>query len=683
MEKRAVYPFRFAPGILALLVLSGRAFAEPSRCPCQQLPSGLACLEDTSYQFPLNPDGSIEVDSVDSRDVRVMAAAFPRLLVRVLVPPASWASDRHVADWRALLAGYLASLGVQHSRLEFSEFAVDRSISLGPVFVYRNQIYQADRFPPTVLLEGDRVLPLQLEGGAFTKPREFRFMENPLHCPKEILVAPTLDPEQARLNAAISHAMANPRDAGVPCVDASNPTTHELMVELGKLQPLDPCAARLLERLAQTRVDDADIPGLWRFLDGEDRVWAPAVGLMAPSGEPWVRVYLVMVAAGLDGFRSARAALALLEHHGDEGAFQRLRDRVLNRHTPGAVRRNLAPRWFSVFIRERPVPVLSAFIALLGDDDLWMRYNAFSTLKQETGNTFGYRYREVPAANQHALAAWQAWLAVQGGTWRPGSVSLFTDSGISLRSRADGVAIEAVTPESVWARAGLARGDTILEVDGDSAQGKTAWELDSYELAGVEGSVAELKVRPADGALRTVKIKRKFELPFSDIKPPPIPDAYVWTEVERPLPELNLVDLTGRTWKRSDLLGKVVFINFWATWCKPCTEEMPLFNMLADKFRQDTGVAFLSINVDDLVSPVQPVVTREHIRVPVLRGWMEWMAENNGGSAAIPQNVVADAGGTVRFYVIGSERKGKAWVEDASRVIQKVRARANPGAYAR
>jgi len=66
--------------------------------------------------------------------------------------------------------------------------------------------------------------------------------------------------------------------------------------------------------------------------------------------------------------------------------------------------------------------------------------------------------------------------------------------------------------------------------------------------------------------------------------------------VGSPAPEFELMDSTGRLWKLSDLKGKVVFINFWATWCTTCKAEVPhktaLFNAMQGKPFQMLGVLY-------------------------------------------------------------------------------------------
>src|SRR5210317_1849539 len=57
--------------------------------------------------------------------------------------------------------------------------------------------------------------------------------------------------------------------------------------------------------------------------------------------------------------------------------------------------------------------------------------------------------------------------------------------------------------------------------------------------------------------------------------------------VGKPAPDFDTVDLKGDVWSLSDLKGKVVFVNFWPTWCPPCREEMPSMQRLYEKMPKD------------------------------------------------------------------------------------------------
>jgi peroxiredoxin len=74
--------------------------------------------------------------------------------------------------------------------------------------------------------------------------------------------------------------------------------------------------------------------------------------------------------------------------------------------------------------------------------------------------------------------------------------------------------------------------------------------------------------------------------------------------------DFEVVTLERIPLRLSDLRGKVVFVNFWATWCDPCKEEMPAMERLYQRFR-DRGLVVLALAVDAQVSRVRPFV-REH-----------------------------------------------------------------------
>lgn len=86
------------------------------------------------------------------------------------------------------------------------------------------------------------------------------------------------------------------------------------------------------------------------------------------------------------------------------------------------------------------------------------------------------------------------------------------------------------------------------------------------------------------------------------------------------LPTFSFVDLEGNRRTREEWNGKVVVLNFWASWCPPCRDEMPLFVALQEQFAE-AGVQFVGIAIDDR-EPVQQFVDTYQINFPTLLGDM-------------------------------------------------------------
>jgi len=87
-------------------------------------------------------------------------------------------------------------------------------------------------------------------------------------------------------------------------------------------------------------------------------------------------------------------------------------------------------------------------------------------------------------------------------------------------------------------------------------------------------------------------------------------------DAERQQADFTLTDLQGKSWHLRDLQGKVVLVNFWATWCPPCRKEMPDLQSLYDKYK-DQGFLVLSIS-DEEVAEVSPFIAEHKISYPVL-----------------------------------------------------------------
>ena len=80
--------------------------------------------------------------------------------------------------------------------------------------------------------------------------------------------------------------------------------------------------------------------------------------------------------------------------------------------------------------------------------------------------------------------------------------------------------------------------------------------------------------------------------------------------------DFTLTDLEGKPWSLQALHGKVVLVNFWATWCPPCRKEMPDLDKLYQEFK-DQGLLILAIS-DEEISKVQPFIAEHHYTYPIL-----------------------------------------------------------------
>jgi len=98
--------------------------------------------------------------------------------------------------------------------------------------------------------------------------------------------------------------------------------------------------------------------------------------------------------------------------------------------------------------------------------------------------------------------------------------------------------------------------------------------------------------------------------------PVPLATPVAATDDATPAPDFRLTTLDGQTITLSDLRGRWVLINFWATWCIPCREEMPYLQVLADAHADQMTV--LGINMRESAAEIQPFVEKLGITFPLL-----------------------------------------------------------------
>lgn len=111
-------------------------------------------------------------------------------------------------------------------------------------------------------------------------------------------------------------------------------------------------------------------------------------------------------------------------------------------------------------------------------------------------------------------------------------------------------------------------------------------------------------------------------------------------------PDFSLTDLSGNTLDLASYRGKVVLLDFWATWCVPCREEIPHFVELQDKYR-DAGLAVIGISVDDEVAPVREYYRTLRMNYPVAMGDAA-LAARYGGVLGVPIAFIIDREGRIQ-----------------------------------
>jgi cytochrome c biogenesis protein CcmG/thiol:disulfide interchange protein DsbE len=117
-------------------------------------------------------------------------------------------------------------------------------------------------------------------------------------------------------------------------------------------------------------------------------------------------------------------------------------------------------------------------------------------------------------------------------------------------------------------------------------------------------------------------------------------------------PEFKLQNLNGEEVKLSDYSGKLIFVNFWATWCPPCRAEIPGFIKMYDQYK-DQGLVILGISTDrDGKEVVKKFVDKNKVNYPILLYNME-VIRAYGGITGIPTTFIVNQMGEIVNKFVG------------------------------
>jgi thiol-disulfide isomerase/thioredoxin len=146
-----------------------------------------------------------------------------------------------------------------------------------------------------------------------------------------------------------------------------------------------------------------------------------------------------------------------------------------------------------------------------------------------------------------------------------------------------------------------------------------------------------------------------------------------------PAPDFSLESLDGKSMRLSDLRGKAVLLNFWATWCTPCKIEMPWFVELQNQYGpqglQIVGVAMDDSSKEDIAKFAKDM----GVNYPVLLG-KEAVGDAYGGVPALPESFFIGRDGKIVDKILGL--KSKSEIEDSIRKALDTQATSAPAATA-
>jgi peroxiredoxin len=229
-------------------------------------------------------------------------------------------------------------------------------------------------------------------------------------------------------------------------------------------------------------------------------------------------------------------------------------------------------------------------------------------------------------------------------------------------ARTSAIAVEIAALPGGNNKLRLATSLSNLSTEGDFGHASLQAVADTLTLALTQSPIAPAtgdSSRPASPYLQLAKLVR-YEHVTSTLNDPEFDRAkaiLIADEAEVEKADFTLTDLSGKSWTLSSLRGKIVLVNFWATWCPPCRKEMPDLDTLAHRFAKQ-GLVVLSLSDEDDHAKVAAYVSSHNINYPIL-------LDPDGTTAkkfhveGIPKTFIFDRTGKVAAQSIDMRTQGQ------------------------
>ncbi len=136
---------------------------------------------------------------------------------------------------------------------------------------------------------------------------------------------------------------------------------------------------------------------------------------------------------------------------------------------------------------------------------------------------------------------------------------------------------------------------------------------------------------------------------------------------EKPAPDFQLKTLDGQVVTLSQFRGKPVLLNFWASWCQPCREEMPYLQQIYNKYK-DRGLVFYAIDIGETPETINNFFKENSLFMPVLLDTDKSVGQSYG-ITGIPETFLIDKNGIIRKKQIGAYPNSEAIENDLKLIM--------------